>query len=206
MPINTIIFDLGNVLISYQPHDFHIQLGDSPEKTEAFLKNVYGGPEWQLIDKGVMSVEEAVQSIASRSSLSQQEIARIFDLRGQLLTPIHRNIKLLKSLKKGGLRLYFLSNFPVDMFAILVEKYDFFGQFDGGVYSAAVKVLKPDPEIFRILIRKYNLAPDECLFIDDLNQNIRAAESEGFMTLHLTSHDILEEELRSLIPGAFVNS
>ena len=75
MQIKNIVFDLGNVLISYHPEDFHLKKGDSAEDTELFISEVYKSPEWQLIDKGEMTVEEAILSIDSRSTLPEPEIA-----------------------------------------------------------------------------------------------------------------------------------
>lgn len=206
MQIRNIVFDLGNVLISYQPEDFHLKKGDSAENTELFISDVYNSPEWQLIDKGEMSVDEAVMSIASRSCLSGSEIARIFNLREELLSAIDINIALLKQLKTARFGLYYISNFAEDMFSLLSKKYEFFTLFDGGIYSASVKILKPDPEIFRRLIKDCNLKASESLFIDDLKQNTDAAAREGFLTLHLTQADKLEEELRVLVPEAFFNN
>jgi len=206
MLIRNVVFDLGNVLISYKPEDFHLKNGESAENTKLFINDVYNSREWQLIDKGEMSVEKAVASIASRSSLSATEIARIFNLREELLFPIDQNVLLLKRLKSARFGLFYVSNFAEDMFSVLSKKYNFFTLFDGGVYSAAVKMLKPDPEIFRRLINDYSLKASESLFIDDLQQNTEAASREGFLTLHLTQADNLEEELRKLLPEAFLSN
>lgn len=206
MQIKNIVFDLGNVLISYHPEDFHLKKGDSAEDTELFISEVYKSPEWQLIDKGEMTVEEAILSIDSRSTLPEPEIARIFKLREELLFAIDQNTSLLKRLKKARFGLYYISNFPHDMFDVLSKKYDFFRLFDGGIYSASIKVLKPDPEIYRRLIKDYGLIASESLFIDDLKQNVDAAALEGFVTLHLTMAEALEEELKRLLPEAFVNN
>jgi HAD superfamily hydrolase (TIGR01509 family) len=206
MHIRNIVFDLGNVLISYNPEDFHLKKGDSAEDTELFISDVYRSPEWQLIDKGEMTVEEAILSIATRSTLTAPEIARIFKLREELLFAIDQNTSLLKRLKKARFGLYYISNFPHDMFDVLSKKYDFFRFFDGGIYSASVKVLKPDPEIYRRLIKDYQLNASESLFIDDLQKNIDSAGREGFLTLHLTQAEKLEQELRALLPEAFVNN
>lgn len=203
MEIKCIVFDLGNVLISYQPEIFHIERGATKEETDTFIRDVYHSPEWQLIDKGEITVREAISSIARRSALSAQEIASIFDYREELLFPIVQNTKLLKSLKNAGIDLYFLSNFPEDMFELLSSKHDFFGEFSGGVVSSAEKLLKPQPEIYQLLIERYGLSPEETLFIDDLLPNIEGAAAAGFRTLHLEDHRNLGRELASLFPGVF---
>lgn len=206
MQIKNIVFDLGNVLISYLPEEFHIRQGDTPDKIELYLRDIYGGPEWQKIDHGLMTVDAAISSIASRTLMPAQEIARIFDLREELLSEITGNSALLKTLKNARFGLYFISNFPEDLFRILSAKYEFFRLFDGGVVSSDVKLLKPDPEIYRTLLRNYNINPAESLFIDDLEHNVKGAADEGFITLHLTHTNRLKEHLMALVPQAFVSN
>ncbi|MBE0676889.1 MAG: HAD family phosphatase [Bacteroidales bacterium] len=200
MTIRNIIFDLGNVLISYQPESFHAERGATRDETLTYIREVYNSPEWQLIDKGVMSVQEAISSIGSRSVLSHAEIALVFDFREELLFPIEKNVALLKTLKKEGFRLYYLSNFPQDMFSLLSRKHHFFSMFDGGVVSSAEKMLKPQPEIYELLLERYSLEKKETIFIDDLLPNILGAESVGLTTIHLTRHDELHGKLAELLP------
>jgi putative hydrolase of the HAD superfamily len=107
---------------------------------------------------------------------------------------------LLKPLKNAGLRLYFLSNFPQDLFLILSNRHQFFKLFSGGVVSSAEQMLKPQPEIYNLLISRYSLTPDETLFIDDLLPNITGAQSVGLKTIHLTRHDELDHKLTELFP------
>jgi len=195
MKIRNIVFDIGNVLVSYQPLSFHIQKGDTTEMTELFLREIYYSPEWQRLDQGTITLNEAILSIGERSVLTRQEIARVFMMREELLFPLKENTNLLKSLKKRGYTLFYLSNFPEDMFGVLTAKHGFFKWFDGGVVSSAEKLLKPSPEIFRILVSRYNINPSETLFIDDLLPNIEGAASEGFITLHLPDHTQLRKAL-----------
>jgi putative hydrolase of the HAD superfamily len=202
MQIKNIVFDIGNVLISFQPETFHLERGVSPEKRAAYLNDVYHSPEWQMIDRGIMTVPEAIRSIAGRSSLTKQEIAGIFDLLDEVLFPLAENGKLLKPLKKAGFRLYYLSNFPEEMFEKVSSRNSFFSHFDGGILSAAVRLLKPEPEIYRELISKYDINPAETIFIDDLLPNIEAARAEGFQTLYLPDHTRLREELLRVLPDA----
>ena len=88
-------------------------------------------------------------------------------------------MSLLPELKKRGLRLYFLSNFPGDIFEEIRSGYYFFKYFDGGIISAEVNLSKPDIRIYRALIDKYSLIPEESLFIDDIEVNVMAAKETG---------------------------
>jgi putative hydrolase of the HAD superfamily len=202
MQLKNIVFDIGNVLISFRPDEFHRQRGLSSEKRGLYLKEIYHGPEWQMIDRGVMNTQEAVKAIAGRSSLKTQEIAGIFNLLEEILFPLTENGDLLKPLKKAGFRLYYLSNFAEEMFAKIRSKNHFFSYFDGGILSSTVKMLKPEPEIYHKLIQKYDITPTETLFIDDLLPNIEAAGVIGFQTIYLPDHTLLREELLRVLPGA----
>jgi epoxide hydrolase-like predicted phosphatase len=200
--IKNVIFDIGNVLISFKPADFLDKMGYPENAKNIILRDIFKSKEWQLIDNGDLSTGEAIDSIASRSSLTRQEIIDIFNLRINILHPIDRNIKLLPSLKKRGFKLYFLSNFPSDIFNDVFEVYPFFSFFDGGIISARVKASKPDKKIFEILLNKYSILPYECLFIDDLEQNVKTAESIGMTGIWLYDSvelsDLIEKKLNQV--------
>ena len=175
--IKNIIFDLGNVLISFKPSEY-FDKNDYPENIKTkILSEIFGSKEWSRLDNGDISTSEAIDAIASKSSLKKEEIAHIFNLRTEMMYPIDQNVRILPDLKKRGFRLYFLSNFPIDIFEEVRTGYFFFKYFDGGLISAEAKFSKPNRRIFEILMEKYSLIPEESLFIDDLETNVKAAES-----------------------------
>jgi epoxide hydrolase-like predicted phosphatase len=181
--IKNIIFDLGNVLISFRPSEYFDQK-NYPENIKAvILSDIFGSKEWLMLDNGMISTHEAIDAIASKSSLKKEEIAHIFNLRTDLLFPIDGNVRLLPELKKQGFRMFFLSNFPMDVFEEVKTGYYFFKYFDGGVISAEVKVSKPDSRIYDFLLKKYSLVPSECLYIDDIEINVKEAEAAGMKGL-----------------------
>jgi glucose-1-phosphatase len=177
--ITNIIFDLGNVLLNFKPSDFLTNKKYPETKKNIILRDIFAGKEWALIDNGDITTEQAIESISLRSSLIRDEIASIFNLRVEMMSPVISNIKLLYELKKRDFRLYYLSNFPYDVFKEVYSMYEFFSLFDGGILSSEAKVSKPLPGIYRILLEKYSLKPNESLFIDDLEINVKAAEFEG---------------------------
>jgi putative hydrolase of the HAD superfamily len=177
--IKNIIFDLGNVLISFKPSEY-FEKNNYPENIkETILKDIFGSNEWQMLDSGKITTPEAIDAISKKSSLSIKEIAHIFNLRTDLMYPLDSNIKILPELKKHGFRLYYLSNFPIDIFDEVRAGYYFFKYFNGGLISAEAKSSKPDDVIFKILLEKYSLNASECLFIDDIEINVRTAQSLG---------------------------
>jgi glucose-1-phosphatase len=189
--IRNIIFDLGNVLISWKPEEYLRLTGYDDSSRKEIMDQIIRGPEWLLIDNGDIDLEEAARRISERSALKRPQILSIFDLRTSILFPIDTNAKLLPKLKETGFRLYYLSNFPGDIFDEIQSKYDLFRYFDGGIISARVRLSKPDPEIFRMLLRMYELTPEESVFIDDIAANSHAAESVGIKGIHLHHPDLL---------------
>ena len=197
--ISTIIFDLGNVLISWKPEEYFKRTGYSKELREIIIRDIFKSPEWLQLDNGDLTLEDAVESIANKSVLKKEEIGAIFDLRTKIIYPITQNTILLPVLKKQGFKLYFLSNFPDDIFDEIYYKYDFFRMFNGGEISARLKVSKPDEKIFRIFLNKHGLEPEECLFIDDTHKNAYSAESLGMKVVHLEKAEILKESLEKVL-------
>ena len=199
--IRNIVFDLGNVLISFKPEEFFDNNGYGEEAKNAIINEIFGSREWQMLDNGDLSTNEAIKSLSSNSSLETEEIASIFNLRIKIMFPLTANTKLLPALKKRGFKLYYLSNFPDDIFDEISNKYDFFEYFDGGIISARVNASKPDRKIFEILLGKYFLSPRECLFIDDSELNVKAAESFGMTGLHIKNPEDLKKQIEKALLG-----
>lgn len=188
--VKNIIFDLGNVLISFKPSEY-FDKNKYPKTIKAtILSDIFDSKEWLLLDNGEITTSEAIDTITSKSSLNKEEIAHIFNLRTDLMFPLDPNVRLLPELKKRGFMLYYLSNFPMDIFEEISTGYYFFKHFDGGLISAEAKFSKPDSRIYKILLKRYSLIPKECLFIDDIEMNVRAAEVLGLNGL--VTHGSLE--------------
>jgi epoxide hydrolase-like predicted phosphatase len=197
--IKNIVFDLGNVLISFRPSEYFDQK-KYPENIKArILSDIFGSKEWDLLDKGEISTPEAINAIALKSSLTKEEIACIFNLRTDLMFPLDQNVRLLPELKKQGYRLYFLSNFPQDIFEEIKTGYYFFRYFNGGIISGEAKFSKPDSRIYEILLKKYSLIPEESLFVDDLETNVKAAESVGMKGLVTFGSPEISKELEKAL-------
>ena len=181
--IKNIIFDLGNVLLSFKPSEYFDKHKYPSTIKETILEDIFGSKEWRMLDDGNISTDEAIDAISKRSSLKKEEIVHIFNLRTDLLYPLDSNVKLLPGLKKRGFKLYYLSNFPMDIFDEVRSGYFFFKYFNGGLISAEAKSSKPDTRIYEILLERYSLLPEECLYIDDLEPNVISARSFGMRGL-----------------------
>jgi len=201
--IKNIVFDLGNVLISFRPSEF-FDKKKYPENIKAkILSDIFGSKEWGMLDNGEINTPEVIDAIALKSSLKKEEIAHIFNLRTKLMFPLDQNVRLLPGLKKRGFRLYFLSNFPMDIFEEVKTGYYFFKYFDGGIISAEAKFSKPDSRIYVILLEKYSLIPKECLYIDDLEINVKAAEAAGMKGLVTLGSLEISKEIESALNSSF---
>lgn len=197
--IKNLIFDLGNVLISFRPAEY-LEKKNYPENIRTrILNDIFHSPEWLSLDNGDITTPEAIELISRKSTLKREEIALIFNLRTEIMFPLDENVRMLPGLKKEGFRLYYLSNFPLDIFEEIRSGYFFFKHFDGGVISSDVKLSKPDPRIYARIIGLYGLVPSECLFIDDMEVNVRAAERSGMKGLVTLGSQNISKELMTVL-------
>jgi putative hydrolase of the HAD superfamily len=183
--IKNIVFDLGNVLISFIPSEYLKKKNYPSNIRNTILNDIFRSEEWKKLDNGDITVSEAIESIALKSALKKEEVALVFNLRIDIMFPLDDNVRLLPELKKQGFRVFYLSNFHLDTFETVKNDYFFFRYFDGGVISADIKLSKPDVRIYRYILNKYSLNPEECLYIDDIEENVLTSESagmQGFLT------------------------
>jgi glucose-1-phosphatase len=203
--IRNIVFDLGNVLISFVPSEYLKKKNYPSNIRNTIINDIFKSEEWKKLDNGDITITEAIDSIAAKSALKREEIALVFNFRIDLMFPLDDNVRLLPELKKQGFRVYYLSNFHLDSFEIVKNDYFFFRYFDGGVISAEIKLSKPDIRIYTYFLEKYSLKPEECLYVDDIEENINSAESAGMQTyLTYGSTKIvteLEERLKIKLGG-----
>lgn len=198
MSIKNIVFDLGRVLIKFEPKEY-IQQNVPEEKREDFYNGIFGSTEWLMLDRGTLSYEDAKKIFKERVPGADKQIDRLFDVDlFEILQPIEENVKLLPKLKEKY-NLYILSNFHQPAFEHIFKKYDFFRLFDGHTVSCYYYLLKPEKEIYDILIDKFNLIPKETVFIDDTKVNIDACEKEGIRGIHLPDYTELKQKLEEFL-------
>jgi len=193
--IRNIIFDLGNVLISFHPSEYLEKNNYPLIKRQIILSDVFWSKEWLLLDNGDLTPGEAIDCIAEKSSLTKQEIALIFNKRTAIMFSLDDTIKILPGLKEEGYMLYYLSNFPADIFDEVKRGYTLFEYFDGGIISADVHFSKPDPAIFNVFLEKYDLRTYECFYIDDIEENVIVAESIGMTGFFTAGSTDISKEL-----------
>lgn len=196
--IKNIIFDLGRVLLNWEPYKYMLETFPKDVADELNGK-VFESEDWWLMDKGIFSEEQLWQKKLRELPHLSEYILHMKNKVPELLTPIEENIRLIPRLKQKGFKLYILSNFSEKNFELVYNKYDFFKFFDGMVISSHVKLAKPQKEIYLELIKKYSLKPEESIFVDDKLENVSAAQRLGFKTVHLENHANLAEELHRIL-------
>ncbi|MFX1573632.1 MAG: HAD family hydrolase [Promethearchaeota archaeon] len=196
--IKNIIFDLGNVLLNFKPEEFLLRYTQDGKLIKKFISKVIRSRIWLKLDRGTLSVQKAREEFLSRFPEDSHLIISYFDHWMEMLTPIQNNVRILRDLKMKGYKLYILSNFIEEAFNYVCNKYDFFSLFDGGIISCRIHIIKPEIEIFKKIIEKFNLDPEECLFIDDVATFLFKARKFKIKTIQYLPYTDLREELRNL--------
>lgn len=192
--MKNIIFDIGNVLLSFQPEEYLSQYFNTTQMGD-LMTIIFSSDEWVELDMGTLLIQGAIDSLVHKHPHYHDEIIFVLENWTKMLTTINENIQLVYDLKEKGYSLYLLSNFHSEAIQTMFQKYDFFKLFDGGVISAHEHVVKPDEQIYHILLEKYQLNPEESLFIDDSLANIYAANRLGIDGIHLPYQANLKQEL-----------
>lgn len=177
--IKNIIFDIGNVLISFNPIDYLSHKFDDEVLRQALYNTIFKSKEWLMLDRGTLTEEEAVHIFCTRQPHLQNQIKYVMENWHEMHIPMNESVQLLKHFKSSGYHIYLLSNYHKKAFKIISERYDFIREVDGRIISCDVKLLKPEKSIYEALLNTYGLKPEECLFLDDAPENIEAANRLG---------------------------
>jgi len=194
--INTIIFDLGAVLIDWNPDYLYRKIFTDEAEMRHFLANVCT-PHWNEEQDGGRTLQEGTELLVSQFPEHEENIRAFYGRWEEMLGGVFEGtVEIFKKLKESGkYKIYALTNWSAETFVIAKAKYDFLGWFDGIVVSGEEKTRKPFLEFYQILLDRYNVKPEEALFIDDNYRNIAAAEKLGINCIHFTSSEQLEAEL-----------
>lgn len=180
--IRNVVFDLGGVMINYNPRQFITDLGYDSELGTELCDAIFNDPVWLDMDKGIyMNYLEALPVFISHHPHLEKEIRSFFTPDWYEVYTLRRDTEriLYNWVYDQGLDIYILSNFSFDGFSYVEKKYPFFRKARGKVVSAFEKLVKPQPEIYRLLLDRYKLKADECVFIDDYQVNVDGAVAAG---------------------------
>lgn len=196
MRIKNIIFDFGGVLIDWNPVYLYNKVFDDKKEMEHFLENICHS-DWNILQDEGRPLAEATTLLQDKFPDYSEQIGHYYGRWGEMLGgTIDENIKLIKPLK-DKYKVYGLTNWSAETLPIAKERYSFFEDLDGIIVSGDEKLIKPDPEIYNVLLQRFNIEAEESLFIDDNADNIKTAKELGFKTVHYTTDIDLEELMKS---------
>jgi 2-haloacid dehalogenase len=183
--IDTIIFDLGGVLIDWNPDYLFDSIFTSPEEKKFFFEQVCT-PDWNEEQDAGRSIEEGTNLLIQQYPDHEANIRLFYDQWEQMLNgPIQETVDIFKALKDTNqFKFYALTNWSAELFPVALNKYDFLHWFDGRVVSGEEKTRKPYMDIYQTIINRYNLTPATTLFTDDNLRNIYPAQELGLQTIH----------------------
>lgn len=177
--IKSFIFDMGNVLLDYNPQAAMDELNIPPDAQPIIMRELFGGKEWVQLDLGNITENEAYESICKRIPEEYHNVLkRSIDGWDICMKPLKGAREFCEFIKSKGFRVYVLSNAHKSFYRYFPRYFDL-EFFDGVVVSADIHVAKPDIKIYEHILEKYNLKAEECLFIDDRQDNVEGAEKAG---------------------------
>ncbi len=194
-----IVFDFGGVLLDWNPrHLYRRFFGEDTAALESFLTEI-GFNAWNLEQDHGRPFAIAV-ALLSAQFPQYADLIAAYDVRWDetIAGPIQPTVEILRALKAAGYPVYGLSNWSAEKFNEVRSKYAFLDWFEDMVISGEVRLIKPDPRIFHLLLERIGQNAEDCLFIDDSAANITAAQALGFQTIHFKSPEQLEAELLRL--------
>lgn len=196
--IKNVIFDIGNVLTDFRWKEFLEDKGIQGEIFDRIVKASVMNPNWNEFDRGAMSEAEVFASFVQADPEMEEELHLAFDNIQGMVTPREYAIPWVKALKAKGYGVYYLSNFSEKAYVECREALAFLPFTDGGILSYREKVIKPEKEIYDILLERYQLDAAECVFIDDTAVNVEAAVRYGFSGIRFESKEQTDRELIGL--------
>lgn len=194
--LSTLVFDIGQVLLHYDPHLAYRPLIPDDEKRHHFLSAILP-PEWNLEqDRGRDWLEAEALQIALHPE--HADLIRAFRANWHKMVPhaLHANVAVLEDALEAQIPTYAITNFAGDTLAEATRMYPFLARFHGRVVSAEERLIKPDPAIFEVFLERYGKNAAECLFMDDSARNIESAAKLGFAVIHVTPETDLRAEVR----------
>ena len=208
---NTVIFDLGGVLLHWQPLSLLQQLlphhAPDAAAAQALARQLFQGfdpgSDWALFDLGQIEPEALARRIATRTGLPVADVQAVIDAIPPHLATLEGTEALLHELRAAGHRLCFLSNMPAPYADRLLREKPFFSAFDDGIFSAHVQQIKPDAGIYTLAAERFGLGSDRVWFVDDVQRNLDAAQPHGWRGVRFEGAEQLGADLRSagLLPA-----
>lgn len=197
--INTIIFDLGKVLINWEPRNLFRKIFSDEKEMEYFLAKICT-MDWNEQQDAGRSWQDGIDLLVPQFPKYKKEINAYFDRWEEMLDgEISGTVQILKELKASGkYHIYGLTNWSAETFPIAVKQFEFLNWFEGILVSGSEGIKKPDPAIYELLLERYSIDRKTALFIDDSLRNVAAAEKIGIKSIHFIGPENLKSSLHEL--------
>ena len=195
--IDTIILDIGQVLVDFRWKEYLEECGYDEETKRRVSEATVLGEYWKEQDRGILSTKELISLCSEKDPSVKNEINQLFNDVSKLVVEYDYSKDFVKNLKANGYKVYLLSNFGSN-FATVKDRFHFYPYVDGGIISYEVNQIKPDLDIYESLIQKYNINPSNAVFLDDREDNIQSAKVLGFHTILVGEFKEALKDLRGL--------
>lgn len=197
--IDTVIFDVGNVLVDYDWQRYLERLGYDEEKKNVFRDAVFEHPLWEEADRGVLTDEELKAGFLKNCEGYEEEFLQVYRGLGDTITPLAYACDWIRDLKKRGLRVYILSNYSHYLYEETKGKMAFLPLVDGALFSYSCHMIKPEPAVYEELMRRYDIRPKCAVFVDDRPVNTEGAKRVGLKTLCFTDYMDTKQRLDQIL-------
>ncbi len=193
------VFDLGGVLIDWNPEYLYNKIFPDEEERKWFLSTICT-MHWNEEQDGGRSLQDGTELLVKQFPDHEAAIRAYYGRWKEMLGgPIHQTVEIFRELKfNTSLKLYALTNWSAETFPVALELYDFLHWFDGRLVSGEEKVRKPFPEIYKLLIDRFHIDPTKAIYVDDNIRNVHPARELGFIGLHFRTPELFREELKGL--------
>lgn len=192
---DTVIFDIGNVLLDYDWKSYLQGFHFSSEVFQILADAVFLNEDWERGDKGGITSRQWEKLFLENAPGYEKEIHQVFEKVSETIRPLPYTQELTESLKKHGYKLFYLSNYSEHLYNVTKHFMGFLDLFNGGIFSYTVGCIKPDESIYRLLLKKYSISPEKAIFLDDREENVKAALNlglKGAVFSSKTAYHILE--------------
>ncbi len=196
--IKNIVFDISNVLAPFRFKEFLLEKGFDGAMIKRIMKASAMTPYWAEFEKGKLSNDEVIQAFIKCDPEIENEIHKAYDDVKGIMGTYDYTLGWIESLKAAGYKLYCITNFTPAGYHQCYDCISFVEKFDGKVFSFQEGVVKPDLEIYKLLLDRYELSAEECVFIDDTEENVVAAKELGFAGIVFLGYEDAAEKLKML--------
>lgn len=198
MAIKNIVFDVGNVLVKWDPKPVVQKVFPEVEEPEHLILKLVKSEVWLDLNRGKISEKEAIQKYKQELRVSHTQLEHLMHEIKESLHPVEGSFELVEKLSKANHPLYIITDNTHEIVAYLKKRYNFWQHFHGVVNSAELGVLKPSPVIYQYLLETYKLVPEETIFFDDLQANVDGAIAVNMKSIQFVNSAKCIEDLRNL--------